>query len=121
MEKNVKTTSRTAITYVMENFDLPDHIAEKFSAMLTALDKKASADRKPTAKQVENAAIAEKMYNVLLNNGEPMTVTEIVKADILIGNAVTSNQHATSIVGSLVKSGKVVRIVDKGRAKFAIA
>ena len=53
-----KMTNRKALTYALENCELPTAVADKFRAMLDALDRKNGAERKPTAKQVVKARSA---------------------------------------------------------------
>ena len=63
MKNTDKMTNRKALTYVMENFDLPDDVAEKLSAMLTALDKKSGGTRKPTANQIANEELKTRIWD----------------------------------------------------------
>ena len=84
---------------------------------LELLDKKNSAPKNPTQKQVDN----EKFKNIILDNiGEKsMTVSEIQK-DIL-GTYDLSNQRVSAIVKQLVEDNSLVRTVDKRKAYFSKA
>lgn len=75
-----------------------------------------NADRKPTAKQLENEGIKADILNYLAIQSAPVPVKDVQKA---IG--IESNQKATSLITQLVKADKVVRTEDKGRAYFALA
>ena len=84
---------------------------------LELLDKKNSAPKNPTQKQVDN----EKFKNIILDNiGEKsMTVSEIQK-DIL-GTYDLSNQRVSAIVTQLVEDNALVRTVVKRKAYFTKA
>jgi hypothetical protein len=73
-------TQRAALTYAIENLsDAPADVLDKLNAMLVALDKKNSAERKPTAKQVANegikTAIAEWMEQGVSYDAATITKT----------------------------------------------
>ena len=84
---------------------------------LELLDKKNSAPKNPTQKQLDN----EKFKDIILDNiGEKsMTVSEIQK-DIL-GAYELSNQRVSAIVKQLVEDNSLVRKVDKRKAYFSKA
>ena len=84
---------------------------------LELLDKKNSAPKNPTQKQVDN----EKFKNIILDNiGEKsMTVSEIQK-DIL-GTYDLSNQRVSAIVKQLVEDNAMVRTFEKRVARFSKA
>ena len=84
---------------------------------LELLDKKNSAPKNPTAKQVENEKIKD---IVLANIGEKsLTVSEIQK-DIL-GTFDLSNQRVSAIVKQLVEDNAMVRTFEKRVARFSKA
>ena len=84
---------------------------------LELLDKKNSAPKNPTAKQVEN----EKFKDIILNamTDKAMTVSEIQK-DILAEYEL-SNQRVSAIVTQLVEDNSLVRTVVKRKAYFTKA
>lgn len=96
--------------------------------MAQTIKKNASgskADRKPTAKQLENAGVKEQILNILSTSVEPMTASDIGKA---IG--CDNNYRISALLGQMVKvtaggkvneSGVLDRTESKGRAYFAIA
>lgn len=98
---------------VADNADLVAFIDHE----VELLNKKNSAPKAPTAKQVEN----EKFKDIILANlgTDPMTVGQIQK-DIL-GEFDLSNQRVSAIVTQLVEDNAVVRTVVKRKAYFAIA
>ena len=115
MKNTDKMTNRKALTYVMENFDLPDDVAEKLSAMLTALDKKSGGTRKPTANQIANEGFKEAILNVMEQN-HLYRVKELAK---LAG--IESLSKCSALVKQLKDSGAIVRTEDKGVAYFSLA
>ena len=74
-------TNRKALNYVLDNFDLPEDVEGKLNAMIAALDKKNGAERKPTAKQTENAALRAELVDFITENaeGNGFTVSELLK------------------------------------------
>lgn len=83
-----------------------------------------NADRKPTAKQLENEGIKEQILAFLATQTNPVPMGEIMK-----GIGIDSNQRVTALVSSMLTErkgevnpdGKVVRTEVKGKAHFALA
>jgi len=87
---------------------------------LELLDKKRSATRKPTQKQVENLAFKELIYDALVEAGEAITMKDIFDAVPNIKGL--STQRVTHILTALIKEGKVEReIIKKVRYYKAVA
>lgn len=92
---------------------------------LALLDKKNSAERKPTAKQVENGGVKGEILEIV--KAEPnrlFTITDILKA---LGNAEYTNQKISALVRQMYDvtgenpNGEhfaLVRIEDKRKAYF---
>ena len=112
MKNTEKMTNRKALTYVMENFTLPTDVEEKLSAMLTALDKKSSGTRKPTANQIANEEMKTKIWDSM-ESGVRYQVKELAK---LVG--MESFQKCSALVKQLKDSDKVARSEEKGVAYF---
>ena len=51
-------------------------VIEKLDKMLVQVNKKSSANRKPTATQLENESLKEKIVEYLVNTGSGFTVSE---------------------------------------------
>ena len=116
-----KMTNRKAINFVLENCDVPEDVREKFEGMLAALDRKATADRKPTAKQVENEGIREALVAFInANAGDTenggFTVTELIKSVDVVADA--SNQKVSAILRQAVLNGEVARATIKRHTYF---
>ena len=109
-------------------------IADKFNALLEKypftederafikdrIDKatrKTDGEKKPTAKQVANAAVADKVYEFMAGTPDTQyTVTELVKECPAFEGV--SASYANAIVKKLKDAGRVVRTEIKGRAYF---
>ena len=77
--------------------------------------KNATKSGKPTANQIANEGIKEKIMVYLGENGAS-TVTQIMK-----GVGLESNQKTSALVRQLKEGGLVIRSVEKGVAYFAKA
>ena len=82
------------------------------------LNKKSSGVRKPTATQVANEAIKENIKAVLAD-GKARTVSEVIASgDFADG---TTTQKISALMTLLIKSGDVVKTVDKKKSYFSLA
>jgi hypothetical protein len=111
-----KTTQRTALLYAIENLpDAPAEIVEKWNSMLAALDKKNSAERKPTAKQTENASIKVSLVEKM----EPDALyTAADLAKMFDGLTV---QRVSALLTQLVHTGVVVKSEIKRKTFYSLA
>ena len=112
-------------------------IADKFNALLEKypfteeerafikdrIDKatrKTDGEKKLTAKQLENAAVADKVYEFMAGTPDTQyTVSELLKvcpAFTAIDGC--SASYANAIIKKLKDAGRVLRIEVKGRAYF---
>lgn len=76
-------------------------------------------NRKPSATQVANAALSERVYEYLKDCGKKLQIKQMIKevpAFAEIENCTT--QKASAIVRGLLKDGKVQRVEEKGVAYF---
>lgn len=121
MEKT-KMTNVKALTYVVENYELPADVAEKIGNILATYTKKSatSADRKPTATQVENAATTEKVAEWLNEHkGEMLTAGDIYK-QCPAASVLPSVQKLTPMLTKLVEANMVAKSVVKGRTYYSV-
>ena len=83
---------------------------------IALLEKKNSAEKKPTKTQVENEGIKDTILEVL---GEvaPATAT-MIATDPRVN---VSNQKVTALLKQLIEVGTVVKVVDKGKSLFSLA
>ena len=95
-----------AIPAVAESEALTDFINHE----LELLAKKNSADRKPTAQQVENASIKAAILDGMIVD-KRYTITEMQKSIPELADL--SNQRVSALVRQLVDNGEIVRVPDK--------
>ena len=118
-----KMTNRKALTYALENCDLPDEVRAKFEAMIKALDKKSGAERKPTARQTENAVIRERLVEFIdskyVEGSDGFTVSDLLKTCPAVEG--DSNQHVSALLRQAVQAGELSKGSVKRRTYFAPA
>ena len=83
------------------------------------LSKKNSADRKPTATQVENEGHKERIMEFLTFRDGPATCADILKG--VPEFADFQNQKIAALANALVRDGKLVKSIVKGRSMFMVA
>lgn len=82
--------------------------------------KNASKSTKPTARQAENADLGKDIL-AAMESGKAYTIGEIMKITPSIAEKPFDEcppQRVTAIVSALVKDNLLIRIVEKGKAKF---
>ena len=95
-----------------------DQMAEFIQHELELLEKKNSADKKPTAQQQANAAIQTAILEGM-EDGKPYTITELIKS--IDACADLTNQRVSALMRQLKEDGKVIRTEDKRKAYFTKA
>lgn len=94
-------------------------LTEFINHELELLDRKNASEKKPTAQQTANNDTKEIILNVLAENGDKMTVTEIQKTCAEL--AELSNQRLSALIRQMVKDSVVERVEEKRKAYFKIA
>lgn len=92
-------------------------LINKMDALKTQVEKRNTAERKPTKAQVANVALAERVVEVLRNTDEKMTITQIMDADPVLGEL--NNQKVTALVRGL--GDRVVKTIEKRKSYFQLA
>ena len=110
-----KMTNVKALEYVMANCELPTDVAEKLGKMKEQFVKKNSAERKPTATQVENADFKSAILDGMVE-GKAYTIGELMKSIPAIADL--TNQRVSAIVRQLKEDGLVTREEVKRKAYF---
>jgi len=103
-----------AIHAVAENADLVDFINHE----LELLDKKNTAERKPTPKQVENAGIKNAIVEWMESD------TQYLSADVVKGCPACeglSAQRVSALLSQLVADGAIIRTEDKRKSYYSLA
>lgn len=107
----------TALEIVRKNGG-SDELIEKLEKIRESFQKK-KEEKKKTGTQVENEKLKESIvFFLTTSEGKKFTATELTKE--LAALAELSNQRVTSLLTSLVKDGKVERVVEKRKAYFFI-
>lgn len=112
-----KITNVKALSYILTNCELPEEVKSKVEAMKASYEKKASAERKPTPTQTENASFKADIL-AFLADGNKYTVSDMMKGIPSIADL--SNQRVSAIVRQLVVSGEVIRVEEKRKAYFQL-
>ena len=88
---------------------------------LELLDRKNSAEKKPTAKQTAAASLREQIVSEM-EQGVAYTVSDAMKSlPCLSSDPDMSNQRASRLLNDLVKEGHVVKTTDKRKSYFTVA
>lgn len=113
-----KMTYVAALTYALENCQMPEDVREKLDSLRAQQMKRNSGDKKPTKTQQANANLREVVLNVLRETGSPMTVTEVF--NVMNDNPeVASTQKVSALMRQLLLEGKVVKTTEKRVSYFS--
>lgn len=93
-----------------------DTVKEKLTALRAQVDKRNSAERKPTKVQIENERLKSFVFEALGN--KPQTVTEFMATSTELCDL--SKQKVAALVNALVDEGKVVKTVEKRKSYFSL-
>lgn len=110
-----KMTNSKALAFVLANAELPADVREKIENIKASIDKKNSAERKPTATQTENVGFKTAILNGM-ESGKAYTIGDLMKAIPEIADL--TNQRVSAIVRQLKDDGLVTREEVKRKAYF---
>ena len=113
-----KITNVKALSYILTSCELPEEVKATVEAMKASYEKKATAERKPTPTQTENANFKSEIL-AFLADGNKYTVSDLMKGIPSIADL--SNQRVSAIVRQLVVSGEVTRVEENRKAYFQLA
>ena len=105
-----------AIPAVAENDQLVAFIEHE----LELLNKKNTAERKPTPKQIENAGFKSDIL-AWMDEGEQYALADIVKGVPSLVAAGVSPSRVTAMMTQLVNDGSVIRDTDKRKSVYRLA
>lgn len=118
--KITKRESFKMIIEVLENNDRQD-LVEVMNHEIELLDKK-KASGKMTKTQEENVGIKELILQALEKMGEPTTITDLLKNNVELYDAVAgSNQKTSALMTQLKNENKIIRTTNGKKAMFSIA
>lgn len=113
-----KVTYVSALNTVLNGEPMTDEVREKLEALKASIEKKNTAERKPTATQTANEGFKVAILKGL-ESGKAYTITDIIKSVDEVSEL--SNQRVSAIVRQLVESGSLVREEVKRKAYFSLA
>lgn len=114
--------AKTKREYFAELLDIVgdnDALKDFINHEVELLDKRNSAPKAPTKKQIANEG-----YKAMIVEGlgtDKMTVSEIVKGIFGAADMEMSNQKVSALLSQLVDDGVVIRTVEKRKAYFQVA
>ena len=114
-----KMTNSKALAFVIANCEIPADVKEKLVNIKASIDKKNSAERKPTATQTENIAFKSAIVDYLGTCDKAQTISDIMKGCAEVSDL--TNQRVSAIVRQLKDDGIVVREEIKRKAYFSLA
>ena len=117
METTKKMTKAQMFAQIKANYPLTADEVEFIDHELALLAKKNSAEKKPTAQQVQNAGICDAIVAGMERN-RIYTVTEVIKS--IPECADMTNQRVSALLRQLVEGGAVKRTEDKRKAYFSL-
>ena len=116
-----KTTKREYFKMIQENYPKTasnyDEVMKFVDHELELLEKKNSADKKPTAAQVANEGIKVAILEGLVPN-KLYTIDEITKT--VDACADLTNQKISALLRQMIADGKMERVEDKRKAYFKV-
>ena len=112
-----KLTNSKALAIAIRTLDgqVSAEVIEKLGNIKASIDKKNSAERKPTATQVENADFKSAILDGMAE-GKAQTIGELMKSIPAIADL--TNQRVSAIVRQLKEDGLVTREEIKRKAYF---
>ena len=113
-----KMTNKKALNYVLEHCEIPADVAEKLEGMVIQLEKRATAERKPSARQVENESLKQSILDAM-EIDRLYSVGEMVKEFTFFPADITP-QRVSALMTQLVTDHKVTREVDKRKVYFKV-
>ena len=114
MEKTKKMTKAQMFAQIKANYPLTADEVKFIDHELELLNKKNSAEKKPTAQQVANKSTADAIL-AYMEDGHMYTITDLIKS--VPECADMTNQRVSAIVRQMIDVS-VRRVEDKRKAYF---
>ena len=113
-----KTTNKSALNYVISHYgeELPSEVLDKLEVMLIQLDKRSAAERKPSARQLENEKLKGEIV-LAMEQGRKYSVAEMIKEFSFFPADITP-QRVSALMTQLVDAKLVEREVVKRKVLF---
>lgn len=110
-----KMTNSKALAFVLGMEGIPSEVREKLVNIKASIDKKNSAERKPTATQTENVGLKVAILEGM-ESGKAYTIGDLMKEIPALADL--TNQRVSALVRQLKDEGLVVREEIKRKAYF---
>lgn len=110
-----KMTNSKALAFVLGMEGIPSDVREKLVNIKASIDKKNSAERKPTATQTENVGLKSAIL-VGMASGKAYTIGDLMKEIPALADL--TNQRVSALVRQLKDEGLVTREEIKRKAYF---
>ena len=110
-----KMTNSKALAFVLGMEGIPSDVREKLVNIKASIDKKNSAERKPTATQTENVGLKSAIL-VGMASGKAYTIGNLMKEIPALADL--TNQRVSALVRQLKDEGLVTREEVKRKAYF---
>ena len=112
-----KMTIAETFAEIIATYELTDAHKAFLLDRIEKATRKSNGEKKPTAKQLHNAEVADEVYAFMANTpNTAYTVSELLKVCSVFDGC--SASYANAIVKKLKDSGRVARTEIKGRAYF---
>ena len=118
MANTKKMTKKDYFEQIKAKYNLTTDEIAFIDHEIELLEKKNSADKKPTAQQVANKSTQEAILSYM-EAGKKYTITDLIKS--VPECADMTNQRVSALVRQMVLDGSVVREEDKRKAYFSKA
>lgn len=117
-----KVTYRSAVAYALAHLpEAPAEVVEKLVALEESLEKKATAERKPTAKQNANEAYKADIL-AFMEADHLYSVQDVFKGvESWANDADMTPARVSALLTQLKRADLVVRVEDKRKAFFRLA
>lgn len=112
-----KPTKKQMYSAIIAKYPLTEDEKAFLNHEIELLEKKNSADKKPTAIQVANNGLKEAILNHM-EKGKTYTVSALIK-EVSELNAL-SNQKVTALMRGLIDEGKVEKFTEKKATLFRV-
>ena len=110
-----KMTNSKALAFVLGMEGIPSDVREKLVNIKASIDKKNSAERKPTATQTENVGLKVAILEGM-ESGKAYTFGDLMKEIPALADL--TNQRVSALVRQLKDEGLVTREEVKRKAYF---
>lgn len=115
MNTSSKATYLSAVNFAIDNLtDAPADVMERLTALRDSLVKRASAERKPSAKQIASAEARNEIVE-RMERGVIYSAADIGK---MFGE---TSAWASPKLTALVNAGLVVKTIDKRKGYYTLA